>query len=151
MRFSVFVVLFVASFVACCTSFASAENIALVNSDSRRLRSEAVNPDNAAKIAGGFLTKLKENSAMRKALNAVKTSNGDEMAVRRAITGFATAKEAAKMTDDNLAKLSVMIAESAKKNPKSWPRLRKFATIMLGVNVGGLAIYGAYRLITDNN
>ncbi|KAG2790214.1 hypothetical protein JG687_00019336 [Phytophthora cactorum] len=154
MRFLVFVALLVTTLVACCTSFASAENVVLINdagNEGRLLRSEAANPENAAKIAGGFLTKVKESTAMTKAVNALKASDGGEAAVRKAITSFATAKEAAKKSDAELAKLSAMIAESVKKDPTSWLRLNKFTKIMLGINVGGLALYGAYRILTDNN
>ncbi|KAG6973640.1 hypothetical protein JG688_00003448 [Phytophthora aleatoria] len=134
MRFLVFVALLVTTLVACCTSFASAENVALINdagNEGRLLRSEAANTENVAKIADA--------------------SDGGEVAVRKAITSFATAKDAAKKGDAELAKLSAMIAESAKKDPTSWLRLNKFTKIMLGINVGGLALYGAYRILTDNS
>ncbi|KAF4030478.1 hypothetical protein GN244_ATG17729 [Phytophthora infestans] len=147
MRSSVFFALLVIILVASCTSFSSVENVAPVHSaqnENRRLRSEAANTENIAKIAGGFLTKVKESAALTKAVNTIKASDGDEIAVRKAITSFATAKDAAKTSDTELAKLSTMIAESTKKNPKSWPRLRKFAIVMLSVNVGGLALYGTF-------
>ncbi|KAK1939030.1 hypothetical protein P3T76_009105 [Phytophthora citrophthora] len=33
------------------------------------------------------------------------------------------------------------------KDPKSWPRLKKFVKVALGAGVGGLALYGAYKLL----
>ncbi|EEY55288.1 secreted RxLR effector peptide protein, putative [Phytophthora infestans T30-4] len=160
MRFSVFVTLLVVAFVACCSNFASAENVA-VASEGRRLRAEhavpavpainsvGVNKDNVAKLAGGFLEKLKTNTALTKAVNAIRASDGDEVAVRQAITAFAAAKESAKMSDEGIAKISAMMADTVQKNPKSWPRLRKFAKITLGATIGGLAIYGAYKALFD--
>ncbi|KAF1772514.1 hypothetical protein GQ600_13899 [Phytophthora cactorum] len=120
MRFSVFVALLVATFLACCSNFASAESV-----EDRRLRVEAapaVNTEN----------KLKTNAALTRAVKAVQTSNGDEQAVRKAMTTFAAAKEGAKVSDEGIAKLSAMMATTVQKNPKSWPRLRKFAKITLG-------------------
>ncbi|KAF1791733.1 hypothetical protein GQ600_11668 [Phytophthora cactorum] len=130
MRFSVFVALLVATFLACCSNFASAESV-----EDRRLRVEAapaVNTENVAKAAGGFIEKLKTNAALTRAVKAVQTSNGDEQAVRKAMTTFAAAKEGAKVSDEGIAKLSAMMATTVQKNPKSWPRLRKFAKITLG-------------------
>ncbi|KAF1792656.1 hypothetical protein GQ600_17442 [Phytophthora cactorum] len=108
MRFSVFVVLLVATFLVCCFSFASAENF----NGGRRLRAEDG-----------------KNGAAKAAVKAVQTSNADEAAIETEILGFAAAKEGAKMSDECMAKISKMLAENAKKNPKSWPRLRKFAKI----------------------
>ncbi|OWZ18894.1 RxLR effector protein [Phytophthora megakarya] len=44
--------------------------------------------------------------------------------------------------------VSEAMVQGAVKNPKSWPRLKKFAKITLGATVGALAIYGAYKLMT---
>ncbi|ETI55513.1 hypothetical protein F441_01780 [Phytophthora nicotianae CJ01A1] len=152
MRFSIFVALLVATFVVCCSSFTRAESVDLANFE-RRLREEAVpvNKDNVAKIAGSWLEKLQTNTALTKAVKTVQASDGDEVAVRKAITAFAATKDAVKTNDEQIAKLASMIATTAKKNPKSWPRLRKFAKITLGATVGGLAIYGAYKLLFDRN
>ncbi|KAF1780354.1 hypothetical protein GQ600_3266 [Phytophthora cactorum] len=148
MRFSVFVALLVATFLACCSSFAHADSL-------RRLHAKVPavinNKDNVAKLAGEFLEKLKTNAALAKTVKAVQASNGDEAAVRKAITAFAAAKENAKMSDEGIAKISAMMANTAQKNPKSWPRLRKFAKITLGATVAGLAVYGAYKALFDRN
>ncbi|KAF4033040.1 hypothetical protein GN244_ATG15037 [Phytophthora infestans] len=150
MRFSVFVALLVAAFLACCSSFANAENI-------RRLHAKVPavvvnnNKDNVAKLAGGFLEKLKTNAALSKTVKAVQASDGDEAAVRRAITAFAATKDSAKMSDEGIAKISAMMANTAQKNPKSWPRLRKFAKISLGAAVASLVVYGAYKALFDRN
>ncbi|KAL3666419.1 hypothetical protein V7S43_008670 [Phytophthora oleae] len=152
MRFSLFLALLVATFVAC-TTVANAENVVLqTNNEVRRLRSEAgVNQENVAKIAGGFISKIKESATLTKALNMAKAANGDEAAAKRVIMLAAGVKEGAKLSDETMVKLSAMIAESAKKNPKSWPRLKKFAKVALGVQVGALAIYGAYKLFFDKS
>ncbi|KAG7380410.1 hypothetical protein PHYPSEUDO_007231 [Phytophthora pseudosyringae] len=158
MRFAVFLALLVATFVACASSFASAdtfeEGFAIfddeVDNVGRRLRGEvAVNKDNVAKISGGFLTKLKENAVLTKATKMAMAAKGDEAATRNAIKLAAGAREGAKMSDETMAKLSSMIAQTAKKNPKSWPRLRIFAKATLGAGVGALALYGAYKLMFD--
>ncbi|KAF1785282.1 hypothetical protein GQ600_19709 [Phytophthora cactorum] len=133
MRFSVFVALLVATFLACCSNFVSAESV-----EDRRLRVEAAplaNTATAAKNAGGFVETLRTNTALSKAVKAVQASNGDEQAMRKAITAFAAAKEGAKVSDESVAKLSAMMATTVKKNPKSWPRLRKFAKITLGATL----------------
>ncbi|ETK81243.1 hypothetical protein L915_13248, partial [Phytophthora nicotianae] len=144
MRFTVFIALLVATFLACC----SAESV-----QDRRLRVEAapvpVNKDNVAKIAGGFLEKLQTNTALSKAVKAIQASDGDEAVVRKAITAFAATKDSVKMTDEGVAKISAMMATTVQKNPKSWPRLRKFAKITLGGTVAGFAIYGAYKALFD--
>ncbi|KAL3671015.1 hypothetical protein V7S43_004199 [Phytophthora oleae] len=161
MRFAVFLALIVATFVACASNFAQAstlaqdyaEDMALLNealgSEDRRLRAAAapVNKDNVAKIAGGFLTKIKEGSTLSKAEQMIKNANGDEAVAKKAIMLASTAKESAKMSDESIAKLSAMISTTVTKNPKSWPRLRKFVKVTLGITVGGLALYGAYKLL----
>ncbi|POM59890.1 Secreted RxLR effector peptide protein [Phytophthora palmivora] len=152
MRFSVFVALLVATFIAC-TSFSSAENVAN-DIDLRRLRADALpvpGVENAAKNAASFVTKLKDKTALSKAVKAVQANNADEQAVRRIIQGYAAAKEGAKISDEAIAKLSASMATVVQKNPKSWPRLRKFAKYTLGATVGALAIYGAYKLLTRSN
>ncbi|OWZ09818.1 RxLR effector protein [Phytophthora megakarya] len=50
-----------------------------------------------------------------------------------------------------MAKYSATLATAAKKSPKSWSKLRQFVKITLGATVGGLAIYGAYKLMTKDN
>ncbi|KAG1709201.1 hypothetical protein DVH05_019845 [Phytophthora capsici] len=151
MRFGLFLALLVAAFVACST-VANAENVALTLSDNevRRLRSEAgVNQQNVAKIAGGFISTIKESATLTKAANMAKAANGDEAAAKRAVMLAAGAKEGAKLSDETMVRLSTMIAEAAKKNAKSWPRLKKFVKIVLGVQVAALALYGAYKLLFD--
>ncbi|KAG6951532.1 hypothetical protein JG688_00013696 [Phytophthora aleatoria] len=145
MRFSVLVALLVATFLACCSNYASGESV-----EDRRLRVEG-SPENVAKAAAGGLKQWRTEAALTKAVKAVQTSNGDEQAMRKAITAFAAAKEGAKVSDEGIAKLSAMMAATIEKSPKSWPRLRKFAKITLGATVGGLAIYGAYKLLFDKN
>ncbi|KAG1712468.1 hypothetical protein DVH05_000214 [Phytophthora capsici] len=164
MRFAVFLALIVATFVACASNFAQAstlaqdyaEDMALFNEamggDERRLRAAApVNKDNVAKLAGGFISRIKEGSTLTKAEQMIKNANGDEAVVKRAIMLASTAKESAKMSDESIAKLSAMISTSVVKNPKSWPRLRKFVKVTLGVGVGGLALYGAYKLLFNKD
>ncbi|KAF1784928.1 hypothetical protein GQ600_7894 [Phytophthora cactorum] len=69
MRFGVFVVLLVATLVAYCTIFASAENVTLVNSagkNGRLLCSDAVNPDNVSKNVAAFVSKLTKNDKAKR-------------------------------------------------------------------------------------
>ncbi|POM68029.1 Secreted RxLR effector peptide protein, partial [Phytophthora palmivora] len=124
----------------------------------RRLRAEhahkvvkAVVPGNPSKLAADFLSTTKEKAILTKAFQQAMAANGDEAAVKAAIKLAAGAKDAARMSDTEVAKISEMMAATAKKNPKSWPRLRKFAKITLGAGVGALAIYGAYKLLTKDN
>ncbi|KAF1788346.1 hypothetical protein GQ600_19906 [Phytophthora cactorum] len=91
MRFLVFVALLVTTLVACCTSFASAENVVLINDAGNGVVFSAQRPPTQR-----TLLKSLESTAMTKAVNALKASDGGEAAVRKAITSFATAKEAAK-------------------------------------------------------
>ncbi|ETK81244.1 hypothetical protein L917_12959 [Phytophthora nicotianae] len=163
MRFSAFVVLLVATFLVCYSNFASSESVdeerhfhlpglGHGHGHSHAAKIPAINnKDNVAKIAGGFLENLRTKTALTKAVKAVQASDGDEVAVRKAITAFAAAKDAVKTNDEQIAKLSSMIATTAQKNPKSWPRLRKFAKIALGATVGGYVIYLAYKLMFDRN
>ncbi|KAK1939028.1 hypothetical protein P3T76_009103 [Phytophthora citrophthora] len=152
MRFTVFLAFIVVTFVACTSNFAQASTLAqdyTGGNVDRRLRAAAapVNKDNVAKIAGGFLTKIKEGSKLTKAEQMIKNTNGDEAAVKKAILMASTAKESAKMSDESIAKLSAMITTVVVKDPKSWPRLKKFVKVALGAGVGGLALYGAYKLL----
>ncbi|KAG3109733.1 hypothetical protein PI125_g10669 [Phytophthora idaei] len=142
MRFNIFVALLVATFLVCCSSFVSAGNV----NDDRRLRAED-GKNGAVKAVATFIERMKEKSELTTAVKAIQTSNADEAAIKTEILGFAAAKEGAKMSDESMAKISKMLAENAKKNPKSWPRLRKFAKITLGATAGGLAIYGVYKLL----
>ncbi|KAF1785335.1 hypothetical protein GQ600_2833 [Phytophthora cactorum] len=90
-------------------------------------------------------------SAVTKAVNALKASDGGEACCQKSHHQLRYCQGCCQEGDAELAKLSAMIAESAKKDPTSWLRLNKFTKIMLGINVGGLALYGAYRILTDNN
>ncbi|POM59553.1 Secreted RxLR effector peptide protein [Phytophthora palmivora] len=74
-------------------------------------------------------------------------ANGNEKAIRAAIKLAVNIKDLSRTSDEQMAKISQMIAEGAKKSPKSWPRLMKFTKVTLGAAVGGLAIYGAYKLL----
>ncbi|KAK1941980.1 hypothetical protein P3T76_006302 [Phytophthora citrophthora] len=162
MRFAAFFSLLVATIVACSMSVAQAEAFAKgfeIFDDgedeflfSRRLRAyTAVNKDNVAKAAETFMIQMRQGVPMGKAnrmvVQAVRT--GDEAAAKRAIMIAASAKEGAKLNDEALGKISAMIAETTKKTPKSWPRLRKFVKVTLGVTGGALAMYGAYKLLFD--
>ncbi|KAG3091243.1 hypothetical protein PI124_g16665 [Phytophthora idaei] len=147
MRFNVFVALLVATFLACCSNFASAESV-----EDRRL--QALPADKVSQIAkstGMYIEDMLTGDALKKAVKAIQDSNGDEQAVKMAITSFTAAKEAAKMDDKRIAELSATIANTVQKNPKSWPRLKKFAKIALGGQVAGLAFYGAYKLLVGGN
>ncbi|KAG3094970.1 hypothetical protein PI124_g7465 [Phytophthora idaei] len=69
MRFCVFVASLVVILTACCTSFASAENVVLVNNgsnDGRRLRSEAANTDIVSKNVATFTSKLTKKVQAKK-------------------------------------------------------------------------------------
>ncbi|KAI9982478.1 hypothetical protein PInf_008422 [Phytophthora infestans] len=77
----------------------------------------------------------------------VKEARGDEAHTMRYILGFFQ-KEGKALSDKSTALVSAKIADTVKKNPKSWPRLRQFAKITLGVSVG-LAAYGAYKMAFD--
>ncbi|KAF4034817.1 hypothetical protein GN244_ATG13178 [Phytophthora infestans] len=77
----------------------------------------------------------------------VKEARGDEAHTMRYILGFSQ-KEGKALSDKSTALVSAKIADTVKKNPKSWPRLRQFAKITLGVSVG-LAAYGAYKMAFD--
>ncbi|KAG1707059.1 hypothetical protein DVH05_026255 [Phytophthora capsici] len=158
MRFAVFLALLMATLVVCASNFALASTVAddlhqeAEGNVDRRLRAAApANKDNVAKIAGGFLTKIKEGSTLTKAEQMIKNANGDEAAVKKAILLASTAKESAKMSDESIAKLSAMITTAVVKDPKSWPRLQKFVKVTLGAGVGGLALYGAYKLLFNKN
>ncbi|POM58192.1 Secreted RxLR effector peptide protein [Phytophthora palmivora] len=153
MRFNVFLTLLVVTFFACCSSFSSAETVAN-DAEVRRLRADAapVTPiENSAKNAATFISKLKESATITKAVKQVMASDGDEQVIRSAMKLAAGAKEGAKISDDAIAKLSESMAVAVKKSPKSWPRLRKFVKFTLGAGVGALAIYGAYKLLHQNN
>ncbi|KAF1784918.1 hypothetical protein GQ600_14958 [Phytophthora cactorum] len=172
MRFSVFVALLTATFVSCCSGFASTENSAVFASkvnEGRRLHSEAaVNSENAAKIAARCNG---DDAAIKKAMDLaafakngarvsddqiakisamLKTAKGDEADTMKVILA-AIAKDGAKISDETTALLATKIAGTVTKNAKSWPRLRRFAKITLGAAAGGLAMYGAYKLMFDKN
>ncbi|OWZ06358.1 RxLR effector protein [Phytophthora megakarya] len=146
MRFSVFLALLIATFIAC-TSVTSAEHV------SRQLPALPIPGagDKAAKGAATFLEKLKESATITKAVKQIQGANGDETVIRAALKMAQGAKEGAKISDDAVAKLSATMATAVTKSPKSWPKLRKFVKITLGATVGGLAIYGAYKLLTKDN
>ncbi|KAI9991023.1 hypothetical protein PInf_018641 [Phytophthora infestans] len=80
----------------------------------------------------------------------VKQARGDEAHAMRFILGTSQ-KEGKKITDESTALVSANIAQAVTKNRKSWPRLKKFAKIVMGATVGGFAIYGAYKLLFDKN
>ncbi|OWZ07067.1 RxLR effector protein [Phytophthora megakarya] len=161
MRFSVFIVLLFATFVACGSSFVSAENVANDVND-RRLRAEAapipasavkaaVNPAQVKAVVNAG-TRLNEKLLLMRAAKQAMAAKGDEAGVKAAILLAANARTAAKVSDEQASKLvSQLVVEGVKKSPKSWPRLRKFVKIALGAQVGALAIYGAYKLLTKSD
>ncbi|OWZ05957.1 RxLR effector protein [Phytophthora megakarya] len=158
MRFSIFLALLVTTFIACCPSFASAENV-FNDVEVRRLRAEAVpvpaeavkavaNPASVQAVMKAGNT-LNERLFQMRAFKQIMAANGDEVAIKAAIKMVANTP---KVSEENAAKfVSEAIVQGAKKNPKSWPRLKKFAMITLGAQVGALAVYGAYKLLTKDN
>ncbi|ETP10871.1 hypothetical protein F441_13575 [Phytophthora nicotianae CJ01A1] len=122
----------------------------------------ALKLSNAAKGDEAAIKKASDLAALAKATakatddevaavtKLVKEARGDEAHTMRYILGFAQ-KEGKKVSDESAALVSTKIAETVTKNPKSWPRLRKFAKVTLGAAAGGLAIYGAYKLLFDKN
>ncbi|OWZ00674.1 RxLR effector protein [Phytophthora megakarya] len=170
MRFSIFFTLLVTTFIACCPSFASAEDV--VNDvEVRRLRLEAVPvPAEAVKAVANPASvqavkavanpasvqavmnagnNLNERLFQMRAFKQIMAANGDEVAIKAAMKMVANTP---KVSEKNAAKfVSEAIVQGVKKNPKSWPRLKKFAMITLGAQVGALAVYGAYKLLTKDN
>ncbi|POM78290.1 Secreted RxLR effector peptide protein [Phytophthora palmivora] len=148
MRFFVFLALLVVILVSCYTSFAGAE-ITTNDVVFRHLRAAPVG--NSANIAGRFASHVKEFTLFERAVKKAMIANGNEKAIRAAIKLAANIKDLSRTSDEQIAKISQMIAEGAKKSPKSWPRLMKFTKVTLGAAVGGLAIYGAYKLLVKDN
>ncbi|OWZ20502.1 RxLR effector protein [Phytophthora megakarya] len=161
MRFSVFIVLLFTTFVACGSSFVSARNV-VNNVNDRRLRAEAppipvgavkavANPAQVKAVVNAG-TRLNEKLILMRAVKQALAAKGDEAAVKAAIQMAANARTAAKVSDEQASKLvSQLVVEGVKKAPKSWPRLRKFVKIALGAQVGALALYGAYKLLTKGD
>ncbi|OWZ09819.1 RxLR effector protein [Phytophthora megakarya] len=148
MRFSFFLALLVATFIAC-ANLARAENVHGLRDGTRRLQAGA--PIKSAKNVATYFEKWRGDAIISKAVNRIKAANGDEKAIRGAINLAIVSKRGIKIGDDAVAKYAQTLATAAKKNPKSWPRLRKFVKITLGATVGGLAIYGAYKLMTKDS
>ncbi|OWY93153.1 RxLR effector protein [Phytophthora megakarya] len=137
----------------------SAERVAN-DVDIRRLRADAV-PVSAVKtvvspkqvkavVSAG--TRLNERLIKMRAFKQVMSANGNEASIKAAIQMAANARAMAKVSDSQAAKLvSQLLVEGVKKSPKSWPRLRKLVMITLGAQVGVLAIYGSYKLLTKDS
>ncbi|KAF4149107.1 hypothetical protein GN958_ATG01648 [Phytophthora infestans] len=62
----------------------------------------------------------------------VKQARGDEAHAMRFILGTSQ-KEGKKITDESTALVSANIAQAVTKNRKSWPRLKTFAKIIMGL------------------
>ncbi|OWZ11664.1 RxLR effector protein [Phytophthora megakarya] len=153
MRFSVFFALLVTT----CIAYSNAES-AVNDVEVRRLRLEAVPvPAEAVKAVANPASvqavikagnNLNDRLFQMRAFKQVMAANGDEVAIKAAIKMVANVP---KVSEENAAKLvSEAIVQGVKKNPKSWPRLKKFAMITLGASVGALAVYGAYKLLTKD-
>ncbi|POM68335.1 Secreted RxLR effector peptide protein [Phytophthora palmivora] len=147
MRFTVFLALLVVILVSCYSIFSGGETTTN-DVDYRHLRAAAVR--NSANIAGRFASHVKEFTLFERAVKKAMIANGNEKAIRAAIKLAANIKDLSRTSDEQIAKISQMIAEGAKKSPKSWPRLMKFTKVTLGAAVGGLAIYGAYKLLVKD-
>ncbi|OWZ14663.1 RxLR effector protein [Phytophthora megakarya] len=155
MRLSIFFVLLVSIFATYGCVSVSANEV-----DMRRLRVEAVpvsavktvvNPKQVKAVVNAG-TRLNERLIKMRAFKQVMAANGNEASVKAAIQMAANARTMAKVSDAQASKLvSQLVVEGVKKSPKSWPRLRKFVLITLGAQVGGLAIYGAYKLLTKDS
>ncbi|OWZ06489.1 RxLR effector protein [Phytophthora megakarya] len=145
MRFSFFLALLVATFIAC-ANLARAENFHGLRDGARHLQAAA--PIKSAKNVASFAEKWRGDAIITKAVNRIKAA---QKAIRGAINLAIVSKQGIKIRDDAIAKYSATLATAAKMNPKSWPKLRTFVKITLGATVGGLAIYGAYKLMTKDS
>ncbi|ETK81153.1 hypothetical protein L915_13331 [Phytophthora nicotianae] len=177
MRFGVFGALLVATLVSCCCSVANAGKVSAFSSKDnhdRRLQAKhiaesatrffsgqaddkllkyALKLSNAANGDEAAIKKANDLAGLAKAFarasddevawatKFVKEVKGDEANTMRYILGLA--QKEGKVPKEATAK----IAETVKKDPKSWPRLKLFAKITLGATVGAFAMYGAYEAL----
>nr|QMU24853.1 PaRXLR29 [Phytophthora agathidicida] len=164
MRFAVFLAVVVATFVATYSSFANAENIALVNSADRRLRvADAVEEErDGVTAAAAWISKLKEqtaitkaNKALASATTAAKLSDDemvklskmfDDMKVRNTKLDGIT-KGVAKLSDDQIAKVTKMVEKMNKEGVKGSSRMKKALVITAAVGGTGAVLYLAYKLL----
>ncbi|KAF1772430.1 hypothetical protein GQ600_9010 [Phytophthora cactorum] len=129
MHFCVFVASLVVILTACCTSFASAENVVLVNNgsnDGRRLRSEAANPDivskntkrnaasfvtelqkkvQASKNAATFITRLRQKVELEKTVPLAAKVYADEAALKALFLTFSGGLNKVRVSHKNVANM----------------------------------------------
>ncbi|KAE9268894.1 hypothetical protein PF008_g31005 [Phytophthora fragariae] len=125
MRFTVFLALVVATFIACI----SITNAEALPETGRNLR---------AQQAGAAATKLLKSDDI--AAKFIEHLN-EKKILANAARMAAGAKEASKLTTKQTDKLTKMVAASVKKNPGKWPKIKKILLYSLGATVAGTIIY----------
>ncbi|EGZ09129.1 hypothetical protein PHYSODRAFT_288707 [Phytophthora sojae] len=127
MRFTVFLALVVATFVAC-ISLTNAEAVA----ESRSLRAQ----QNIGAAAAAFKNYKSPNIATK------FVEEMTEVGIRGTAARMAAgAKESAKLTTKQIEMLTKQLTATVKKDRTKWQKIRKALLITLGVGVGGTIIY----------
>ncbi|KAL4145088.1 hypothetical protein PRNP1_012762 [Phytophthora ramorum] len=142
MRFSVFLTLFVATFIAC-TSFTSADN-------ARHLKGSELTADSEERATNfGKLDEVTKNmKAGQLAAQAVKNFNIGKIE-RAADAMKAGAGKAAELTTKQQEKVTKLVAAAAKKKVP-WSKTKKIIVGLVGFNIGGVALYALYKMYVSN-
>ncbi|KAH7465646.1 uncharacterized protein KRP23_12186 [Phytophthora ramorum] len=142
MRFSVFLTLVVATFIAC-TSFTSADN-------ARHLKGSDLTADGEERAAnfGQLDEATKKLKADQIVAQAVKNFNIGK--INRAADAMkAGAGKAAELTTKQQGQITKMVAAAAKKKVP-WSKTKKIIVGLVGFNIGGVALYALYKMYMSN-
>ncbi|ETL34689.1 hypothetical protein F441_13492 [Phytophthora nicotianae CJ01A1] len=141
MRLSVFVALVVATFVATCISFTSAENVAQIRGvdsgnnvqDGRRLATAdewwLADTNTEERLSGGsFVNKMKGKLRSVRTGGTVKTE---------------------KLNNAQVKTITREVATTVKKDRKTWPMIKKGLKILYGALLAGLIIVGVEAMLSE--
>ncbi|KAH7465648.1 uncharacterized protein KRP23_12188 [Phytophthora ramorum] len=142
MRFSVFLTLFVATFIAC-TSFTSADN-------ARHLKGSELTADSEERAAnfGQLDEATKKLKADQIVAQAVKNFNIGK--INRAADAMkAGAGKAAELTTKQQGQITKMVAAAAKKKVP-WSKTKKIIVGVVGATVTVAGLYALYKAYLSN-
>jgi len=143
MRLSLFLALIVATFVASCVDFSSAENVDQISDNgdnqvrflkgSRQLATAdewwLEEDDGEERIGGGFISKMRGRISTRQAAGGVakteKLSSGQVQTISREVTA------------------------TVKKDRKAWPVIKKGLKILYGSTLSALIVVGVTAMLSE--
>ncbi|KAG7382940.1 hypothetical protein PHYPSEUDO_004236 [Phytophthora pseudosyringae] len=142
MRFSLFVALIVATFVATCVSFTSAESVAQIN-----------DLDTVQNLKGGRNLATADEWWLADTATEERTGGASFLSkFKGRVSAFRLKGAGAKtqtLSDAQIKTVTREVATTVKKDRKAWPIIKKGLKILYGALLAGLIIVGVNAMLSQ--